>query len=393
MDFPFEIYKLCHFIYDPVYRNNQQEAYVTTPAQLRMFEDAVRNTHRIISFWTRRCTSYLSSMKNREMDRGMHHILVEWTDKHFKDLQDILRGGQKSYRSGEQQTLLKIAKKSLTRMLNNVGISYFFRRERRALYDAFFKGWKINQSFDSKQMDHMVIGDISNLLQSWNEVLYEAPRLQEKIIMYRGFSFDICEHLKTLRVGDTFTEYGFMSLSINRGTAEQYASYHTDGVGYVAGFEITPHTPILYIESISKANPREYEGLICCGAVFEKIGYNYFRIKGYDRTRTTAEWIAQDSPSVFGRIFGFGKKQKLMKESETFTFSSTDIPSHVKVNKRKHSGLLKEPEHTDTFTFSGTDIPSSVRFGKRKHSGSRSRLLKEPEHTPVFNFSGSTIEI
>ena len=96
---------------------------------------------------------------------------------------------------------------------------------------------------------------------------------------------------------------------------------------------------------------------------------------------------------MFGRIFGFGKKQKLMKESETFTFSSTDIPSHVKVNKRKHSGLLKEPEHTDTFTFSGTDISSRVRFGKRKHSGSRSRLLKEPEHTPLFNFSGSTIKI
>ena len=180
--------------------------------------------------------------------------------------------------------------------------------------------------------------------------------------MYRGFSFDICEHLKTLRVGDTFTEYGFMSLSINRGTAEQYASYHTDGVGYVAGFEITPHTPILYIESISKANPREYEGLICCGAVFEKIGYNYFRIKGYDHTRTSAEWIAQDSPSVFGRIFGFGKKQGLMKEPETFTFSSTDMLSHVKVDKCKHSG-------------------------------SRSRLLKEPEHTPLFNFSGSTIKI
>ena len=60
----------------------------------------------------------------------MFYILKSWTLQAYKELQDILRGGQRPHRNNDPKTLYFTVTKALTKYFNNVGISYFFRHER-----------------------------------------------------------------------------------------------------------------------------------------------------------------------------------------------------------------------------------------------------------------------
>ena len=316
--------RLCHEIYNDVYRRNQWD---TGGWGNRYIQDAQR-TQRNVEEYTNAGEMYLMHLDVN--DNNMFELLRTWTSNKYKDLQDILRGGQRSPRRDDPKTLLFTVKKTLTRWLNTVGISYFFRRERRNLYERFFRGWGLINNFDARQMDERVLTDMSNLLANWNEVIYRSPRFSHKVIMYRGYSGIAANEMRRLNNGDRFTEHGFMSLSISYGIAQWFASFVEGDTGYVAAFEITPSTPICWIEPLSiMTNPREYEGLLSCGAVFEKIGRNYFRIVGYNRTRNTAQWLLQDAPGIIGRYFGFGDND---------------------------NDLLKKPDRKRTFNFSGNKV-------------------------------------
>ena len=324
--FAIDYERLCHEVYDRVYREQNRWDLRSYSSEYRRL---AQQTQQVVDRYTTEGEAYLINL--RHTNREMFNVLKSWTSEAYKELQDILRGGQRSHRNDDPKTLYFTVTKTLSRYLNNIGLSYFFRRERRRLYRLFFSGFRMRQytGFQERQLNDTVIQDVSSLLQRWNDVIYRAPRFSSKVIMYRGFAWHACDQIKRLRIGERFTEHGYTSLSICYGVARFFASKHHDGEGYIAAIEVTQHTPICWIEPISLAtNPHEYEGLLGCGAVFEMIGHHYFRIVGYNRVQSSAEWLLRDRVGLVSQFTGFGDDSDDQR-------------------------LLRHPDHKKTFKFSG----------------------------------------
>ena len=321
MDLNFDIRLNCHEIYDYVLRTNQKSPQHWTSQQ----DNALVRTYYLIEHWIHDGNIYIQDL--RDNDKFMYSILRSYTSMNYLHVQGLLREDLKHFATDDG--FFTLIRNALATKLKDMGYTYYFKQQRKALYDAFFRGFGFRESINANRMNETVITDISNLLKRWNDVIYNAPRFKDKIIMYRGFSLGIAKKLKNMKIGERHTEYGFTSLTLNYQITKRFAGVGIlDWIGYsyIAGFEITQHTPICWLAPLS-GKPEQCEGLLCCGAVFEKIGANYFRIVGYDRTRTTVEWLIRDNPNNAG--FGKKKKRLLRKpdRSSSFTFAPSDMIS------------------------------------------------------------------
>jgi len=270
----FDIRHNCHEIYDSVYRNNQKSIPVWTSRHDR----ALVRTYDLIEQYTHEGNIYLRDLHDN--DKFMYDTIKQYCTINFLYVQNLLRGNMKGLELvWYEYPLITVIKYALTTKLKDMGYTYLFKQQRKKLYDAFFRGWNFRKSVNANNMNPTVLTDISNLLKRWNDVIYNSPRYKDKVIMFRGFKFDIAKKLKNMKIGERHTEYGFTSLTLNYKIAQQY----TIGLGwlgygyvagYVAGFEITPHTPLLWIDPMNGWN--KWEAILCCGAVFEKIGANSF---------------------------------------------------------------------------------------------------------------------
>ena len=383
MDLNFDIRYNCHEIYDSLYRNNQKSPRRWTSRQ----DNALVQTYNVIEHWIHDGNIYLQDLHDN--DNLMYNILVQWTTMNFKDIQDILRGGLRTFR--KEDPFFTLIKNALVGKLKDMGYTYFFKQQRKALYDAFFRGWNIRKSFDANKMDETVITDMSNILKRWNDVIYNAPRYKNKVIMYRGFKQGIAKKLKNMKIGERHTEYGFTSLSLSYNTAKRFFTKPLEwlGYGYVAGFEITPHTPICWIAPLNKVDGL-YEGLLCCGAVFEKIGRHYFRIVGYDRTRNTVEWLMQDNPNNAG--FGKKKERLLRKPDRSSSFKFAPLSKHQgqhidTIQRNRFIGnerLLRQPERSRSFQLSGVSKHKKQRNDKVQRKRLVDAILKQLQYTDTL---------
>ena len=266
----FDIRHNCHEIYDSVYRNNQKSIPVWTSRHDR----ALVRTYDLIEQYTHEGNIYLRDLHDN--DKFMYDTIKQYCTINFLYVQNLLRGNMKGLELvWYEYPLITVIKYALTTKLKDMGYTYLFKQQRKKLYDAFFRGWNFRKSVNANNMNPTVLTDISNLLKRWNDVIYNSPRYKDKVIMFRGFRFGIAKKLRNMKIGERHTEYGFTSLSLNYKTAQHYTfRLGWLGYGYVAGFEVTPHTPLLWIDPMNGWN--KWEAILCCGAVFEKIGANSF---------------------------------------------------------------------------------------------------------------------
>ena len=180
-DLNFDIRRNCHEIYDSLYRNNQK----SPPAWTSRHDNALVRTYDLIEQWTHDGNIYIHDL--RDNDKFMYDILAQWTTNHYQDIQNILRGGVRQF-IWYEHPFFTLIKNALIRKLKDMGYTYFFKQQRKALYNAFFKGWNIHKSVNANKMHETVLTDISNLLKRWNDVIYNAPRFKDKIIMYRAIA-------------------------------------------------------------------------------------------------------------------------------------------------------------------------------------------------------------
>lgn len=159
------------------------------------------------------------------------------------------------------------------------------------------------QQSEYRNINYSARGGYDNdYIEPLDTLLRDAPGVPQGTVLYRGFRHHDLANSAEDMIGETFTEKGFMSTTVNSHTASQWLDSKDDTDGLVAlRLHTTKSTDGLYMsiyDKVAQTIAYEYEVLLPRNTTFKIVGSQRVKLGGYNNTEedvTVIDAIIVDS--------------------------------------------------------------------------------------------------